>query len=163
MAGQIQTAPQFFPSFINVPTLPSVFNPFQFPPPQFNIQSLPRQVVYQQPFYTQPQQFNQQIRIKSSSQPSAAVPLVIPSLLQQPGFPPNELLGFSYRTNFGNGAASTVVFFQGGFPQDFGFVKNSITVASDSLDPQKTQEVQQDIQKALYGMKLSLSLFTSLD
>lgn len=91
-------------------------------------------------------------------QQSVSTPLskLFPSTLHHPenqGIQsiPSNLLGFSYRTHFEDGANAAVVFFQGGHGHDMTDVRKRITVASDSVDPQSVNDLQTNIEKALSG------------
>lgn len=170
------SAGQFYPSFYSAPSFQPVFDPFlynqpqfyspPFPQPSFNLPPVLRfQPTIQQPYGPNiiAQQEVDQKFIKQASPPTTektdiqqtlpTVQLPLHGFRQSgPSAFPNDFLGYSYRTQFADGATSTVVLFQGGHPHDIALTRNRITVASDSLDPQKTKDAEQSIQKILSGM-----------
>ncbi|CAH0561857.1 unnamed protein product [Brassicogethes aeneus] len=116
-----------------------VQQPYFYQAPQF-YNPLPQ--LFQPPvFYQQPLPYNNphiqksipQVQSRTYEDLSPKSPI---------GVVPENFRGFGYHTNFDDGATSTVVFFNG--PQRLNSntnTKTSVTVASDSLDPQNKENL----------------------
>lgn len=158
----LYTQPQFYS-----PPLPEFPLFSQFPRSPLNL--LPTAVGFP-PNVQQPYQLiinkQQEVNTKANNEvspPATALPQIQPAVptsqiplhdfqkfINSPF--PNNFLGYSYRTQLGDGATSTVVLFQGGHPSVAVATKNRVTVASDSLDPQRAKDAEQSIEKILSGM-----------